>query len=95
MMMSDTGGEIRLSLNVYPGAAKNEVVSFTDDLLRIKIAAPPLKGKANRELVAFLSKYLGVGKGNINIIKGHTSRNKIIAINGISQEELRQRLSSV
>jgi len=92
--MSDTGSEIRLSLNVYPGAAKNEVVSFTDDLLRVKIAAAPVKGKANRELVAFLSKHLRVRQGSINIIKGHASRNKIIAISGLTQEELRQRLLS-
>lgn len=79
-------------MHVYPSAARNEVVGFANGVLRIKIAAPPLKGKANRELVAFLSQALGVGKGALTIIKGHTSRNKVIAISGLNQQEVIERL---
>jgi uncharacterized protein (TIGR00251 family) len=68
------------------------VVSFADGVLRIKIAAPPLKGKANKELLAFLSQALGVGQGTLTIVKGHTSRNKVIAISGLSREEVIGRL---
>lgn len=86
--------EIRIPLRVYPGATRNEVVSFTEGVWRVRVAAPPVKGKANKELIAFLSKVLGVGKGTLTIIKGHTSRNKVIAINGLSQEDVLERLSS-
>lgn len=78
---------------VYPNAARNEVLGFTNGILRVKVAAPPVKGKANRELIACLGRLLGVGKSSVNIVKGHTSRSKIITINGLSQEEVIRRLS--
>lgn len=84
--------EARISLHVYPSAPRNQVVGFSEGVLRVKIAAPPLKGQANRELVAFLSKLLGVSKGSLAILKGHTSRNKLIAVSGLSQEEVIKRL---
>ena len=84
----------RVSLLVSPGATRNKVLGFAEGQLRIKVAAPPVKGKANRELIAFLSQVLDIGKSDINIIKGHTSRNKLIAIDGLSQEEAMKRLSS-
>jgi len=92
--MSIPGSEAKISLLVYPNAARNEVLGFTDGILRLKVTAPPTKGKANKELIAFLGQLLDVGKSSINIIKGHTSRNKLIAIAGLSQEEVRKRLSS-
>jgi len=53
---------------------------------------PPIKGKANRELITFLSWLLGVGRGSVNIIKGHTTRNKVVAVDGLSREEVMKRL---
>ena len=91
--MSIPGSGAKISLSVYPNAAKNEVLGFTDGILRVKVTVPPTKGKANKELIAFLSQLLDVGKSSVNIIKGHTSRNKLIAIDGLSQEEVRKRLS--
>ena len=88
-----SGSETKISLRVYPGAARTEVVNFTDGVLRIRVAAPPVKGKANRELIAFLSSLLGVGKDALTIASGHTSRSKVIAVNGLSQEEVLKRLS--
>lgn len=84
--------EAKISLHVYPNAPRNQVVGFEDGVLRLKIAAPPLKGQANRELVAFLSRLLGVSKGSLAILKGHTSRNKLISVSGFSQEEVIKRL---
>ncbi len=73
-------------MRVYPAAARNEVVGFSDGVLRVRVSAPPVKGKANRELVAFLGQLLGVNSDSITIIKGQTSRNKIIAIYNLSKE---------
>lgn len=86
--------EAKISVRVYPNAARNEVVDFTDGVLRVKVSAPPVKGKANKELIALLSQVLAVDKSSVIIIKGHTSRSKVIAIDGLSQEELMKRLSS-
>jgi len=91
--LATSGNEVKISLRVYPGASRNEVVGFTDGVLRVKVSAPPIRGKANRELITFLSQLLGVGKGSVDIIKGHTTRNKVVAIDGLSREEVMKRLS--
>ena len=88
------GSETRISLRVYPYATRSELVGFTDGVLQVKVAAPPVKGQANKELLAFLSKVLAVGKGALTIVKGHTSRSKVIAIDGLSQEDVINRLSA-
>ena len=90
--MSISGNEVKISLRVYPNASRNEVMGFTDGVLRVKVSAPPTKGKANKELIALLSRLLGVGKDSVNIIKGHTTRNKVVAIDGLSREEVMKRL---
>jgi uncharacterized protein (TIGR00251 family) len=84
---------VELSLRVQPNAARNELVGFSEGVLRVKVAAPPVKGKANKELIAFLTRKLGLSKGDLTILKGHTSRNKLISIAGLTREELNQRLS--
>jgi len=68
------------------------VIGFADGVLWVKIAAPPVKGKANRELLAFLSQLLGISQGALIITKGYTSRNKTVAIDGLSQKESLKRL---
>ena len=84
--------EARISLHVYPNAPRNQIVGFEGGVLGVKVAAPPLKGQANRELVAFLSQLLSVSKGSLAIIRGHTSRNKLIAVKDLSREEVLRRL---
>ncbi len=91
--MSISGNEVKISLRVYPNASRNEMAGFTDGVLRVKVSAPPSKGKANRELITFLSRLLGVGKDSVNIIKGHPTRNQFMAIDGLSREEVMERLS--
>ncbi len=83
----------KVLLLVHPGAAKSEVVNFTDGTWQVRVAAPPVKGKANKELCAFLGKALGVSKTSITIVSGYTSRRKVLTINGLSQEEVSRRLS--
>jgi uncharacterized protein (TIGR00251 family) len=83
----------RLRLRVHPNASRNELAGFTDGVLQVRVAAPPVKGKANRELTTFLSQALGVSQSSLTIVKGHTSRNKVIAIDGLSQEDIIKRLS--
>lgn len=84
--------EARILLHVHPGAPQNEVVGFSGGVLRIKVAAPPIRDKANKELIAFLSQILGVSKGALTIIHGRASKNKVLAIEGMSQEQIMKRL---
>jgi uncharacterized protein (TIGR00251 family) len=62
-------------------------------VLQIKIAAPPEKGKANKELADFLSDLLEVKKASISIVQGETGRNKRVAIEGLNPEEIIRRLA--
>jgi len=92
--MSGSEGAVKISVRVHPGATRNEVVGFTGGVLQVRVAAPPVKGKANKELIDFLSRLLDVSKSQVTILRGHTARNKVIAINGLSQEEVIKRLST-
>jgi uncharacterized protein (TIGR00251 family) len=83
-----------VTLHVQPNAKRNEVLGFADDTLRLKIAAPPVKGKANKELIDFLSNLLGIGKGAITIEKGLTSRTKVVAIAGLDRDRIIERLGA-
>jgi len=85
--------EAKISLRVYPNATRSEVIGFTDGVLRVKVAAPPVMGKANRELITLLSRVLGISKNNLTIIKGQNSRSKVIDIEGLSEEDIIERLS--
>ena len=83
-----------MTVRVYPGAPRNQIAVSTEGTWRIRVAAPPLEGKANKELVDFLSKILGVSKSAVTISRGLTSRNKVITVEGLSQAEVTRRLSA-
>jgi uncharacterized protein (TIGR00251 family) len=92
--MPEIENAVRISVRVHPNAARSEVMGFTDGVLQVRVAAPPVKGKANRELIDFLRKRLNVGKSRIALVGGHTARNKVVAIAGLSREEVMTRLST-
>ena len=83
----------RLHIKVTPNASRNEITGFIDGVLQLKIAGPPVKGKANKELAIFLSQILGVSRSSLSIIKGQSSRNKVIAIEGLNREQITKLLS--
>lgn len=83
-----------LYVQISPNASKNSLEGFRGDVLRMKVAAPPVEGKANKELVAYLSDILDISKGSVRIVKGHMVRNKVIAIDGLTSEQMMKRLSS-
>jgi hypothetical protein len=70
-----------IAVKVIPGCSRNEVAGRMDDgTLKVKIAAPPEKGKANAELRAFLAKHFEVPVRNVTILSGETSRRKLVRI---------------
>lgn len=72
---------ILLRVRAVPNSSINKIAEVQDEALRIKIKAPAVEGAANKELVKFLSKLLKVSKSSIEILKGETSKVKIIRIN--------------
>jgi uncharacterized protein len=85
--------QTKISVKVTPNSGRNEVVGLANGVWRIKVAAPPDKGKANKELIEFLSETLGLKKDAIGILKGQTSHHKIVYIDGLTAEEAAARLS--
>ena len=80
--------QIRITVHVQPNANQNKVVGFRDGVLQVRIAAPPIKGKANQELVKFLSTLLGVSKSSLSIEKGVTGKKKTVAVRGLGQDRV-------
>ena len=83
---------VRIAVQAHPSAKRNEVVRFEDGVWHLKIAAPPTDGKANKELIEFLSEILDISKSRITIEKGTTSHRKMISLEGITQETTEERL---
>ena len=83
---------VRIAVQAHPGAKRNEVVRFEEGVWHLKIAAPPTEGKANKELIEFLSEILDISKSRISIDKGITSHRKLISIEGITKETAEERL---
>lgn len=77
---------ISFSVRVQPRASRTDVAGELDGVLKIRLAAPPVDGEANEELIRLLAKLFAVSRAQIVIRSGQTSRNKLIAIDGISVE---------
>ena len=87
--------ETRLHIRLQPNARRNEVMGFQDDVLRLRVTAPPREGRANRALLELLSDVLDIPKSRIDILRGHTARDKLVVIEGLRPEEVRARLDAV
>jgi uncharacterized protein (TIGR00251 family) len=80
-----------LKIHVVPGARQTAAAGLHGDRLKVKVAAPPEKGRANEELLAFLARTLKVPRGNLHLTSGAASRAKVVAIDDLSPD-LRSRL---
>ncbi|MGC1456081.1 MAG: DUF167 domain-containing protein [Nitrospirota bacterium] len=85
---------VTLSIRIQPRASKNEIVAMANGGLKIRLTAPPVDGAANEALVKFLADTLSIPKSNVEIISGHTAREKIVRISGISDTEVKRLLNS-
>ncbi len=86
-------GAVRVEVHAKPRASKSRVVGVRDGALDVAIAAPPVDGAANAELVATLAKALAVPKSAIAIVRGETGRAKLLALEGLTEGEVRARLA--
>ena len=88
-----TDKKTTLEIHLQPGAKRNEVAGFRDGVLYVKVTALPQKGQANRALLELMAQTLGVPKSALAIIRGHTNRNKVVVIQGLTAEELKDILA--
>jgi uncharacterized protein (TIGR00251 family) len=82
--------EVRLTLHVQPRASRTELAGRHGDALKVRVAAPPVDGAANAELVRFLAELLGVAKSAVEIVAGESGRRKVVAVHGVGLEAARR-----
>ena len=82
-------------MQAHPGSKRNEVIRFEDGVWHLKIAAPPTEGKANKELIEFLSRIMDISKSRISIDKGATGHRKLIQLEGMTKETAEERLKKL
>ncbi|MEZ5421465.1 MAG: DUF167 domain-containing protein [Pyrinomonadaceae bacterium] len=79
---------VEFKVRVIPRASRTEIVGLIEGALKVRLKAPPVDGAANEELVKFLSKKLGIAKGNVEIISGQTSKIKRLRATGVVSADL-------
>jgi len=73
---------LTLTLHVQPGAKRSEIVGLHGDALKIKLAAPPIEGRANEALLKYLAGFFDVPLRNIGLTQGEQSRRKVVSVRG-------------
>lgn len=88
------GDDVILDLHIQPGARKTEVAGPHGDALKVRLAAPPVDGKANAALLAFIAEKIGVGRTAVKLVSGQASRVKRVRIAGVANVCVLAALSS-
>lgn len=82
----------RLAVRVTPRSSRNEIAGWRDDVLAVKVTAPPVEGAANKVCIELLADRLGVRKSHVALVSGAAAREKLFEITGLSRAGLRRRL---
>lgn len=92
MEIVERNGTVLLRVRAQPRASRTEFAGEHDGALRIRLAAPPVDGEANRELIRFLAGTLGVSRAQVTVRSGESGRNKLVAIAGVDPAAVRRAL---
>jgi uncharacterized protein (TIGR00251 family) len=84
----EESGALVFAVRVVPRASKTAVAGEHDGALKVRVAAPPVEGAANAELMRFLAKQLGVAARAVEIVGGQTSKTKVVRVVGAKAEDL-------
>ena len=84
-----------IAVKVHPRAKKNAITGIVGDALKLSLTAPPVDGKANEACIDFFAKLLKVPRSSITIAAGHSGRNKVIRVAGLTAEQVRDRLGLI
>jgi uncharacterized protein (TIGR00251 family) len=89
LKISVQGERVIVEVHVVPRAAKSAVIGLHDGRLKVALAAPPVDGAANEELIAFFAAALGIPRRAVELLRGEKSRQKTLAIVGVRPDEVR------
>ena len=92
LIIQEVNSSVVFKVKAVPGSSRTAVGGLLDGMLKVKIAAPPEKGKANQCLIEFLAQKLGVKKNAVNIVTGQTNPIKQVQVMGISGQTLLKKL---
>lgn len=92
--LRQAGDDVVLSLHIQPGAKKTEIAGEHGEALKIRLAAPPVDGKANDCLIAFLAERLGIPKSRLELVSGAVSRAKRVRATGLAADFVLARLTA-
>lgn len=82
----------RLTLRVMPGAGRSEIVGRHGSAWKVRIGTAPERGRANAALLRLLSQQLRISRSEITIVSGHTGRDKVVELHGLSVDEAAARM---
>ncbi len=88
--LTSQGSDLTFAVHVVPRAAKSEIIGQHDGALKVRLAAPPVEGAANRELIRVLAKFLKLPQNAIEIVSGCNSKRKIVRARGAHAAQLEQ-----
>jgi uncharacterized protein len=92
MISDDENESLAFAVRIHPRAKKNAITGKVGEALKLSLTAPPVDGKANAACIDFFAKLLNVSRSSVTIASGQSSRNKVVRVAGLTQEELRKRL---
>jgi uncharacterized protein (TIGR00251 family) len=84
----------RINVKVVPNSSRDAVVGWLGDALKVKVMAPPEKGRANEAVIALLAARLGIDPDGIAVVSGHASPAKVVAIDGMDDDAIRKAFPS-
>ena len=82
-----------LDLKAIPNAPRTALAGWLGEVLKVRVHAPALEGRANEALLEFLAEQLGVSRRAVTLVRGETSRHKVVRIEGLARTEARARLT--
>jgi uncharacterized protein len=82
----------RIEFYVQPRASKTEIAGLHDGRIKVRLAAPPVDGAANAALIEFVAATLEIAKSCVRIVAGATGRRKVVEVDGITEDIVRERL---
>jgi hypothetical protein len=85
-----TDGTVLIRLHVQPKASRTRIAGLHDGCLKLAVAAPPVEGKANKEVVKFLAEILGVAVRDVAVKSGAQSRRKLVVVKSLNATEVRR-----
>jgi uncharacterized protein (TIGR00251 family) len=90
----DSPAGVTFTVKIHPRAKKNAITGELGNALKLSLTTPPVQGRANEACIEFFANLLKVPRSSVTIASGHTSRQKVVRVSGLSAEEVRKKIGS-